>query len=78
MIIDLDSWEMGYADGLNGHPSRPQADFTRSPIRAATFRVERRIRTILNRQEGRPLNPVVLTLGCSFFFVNCVRPFFDG
>ena len=26
MIIDLDSWEMGYADGLNGHPSRPQAD----------------------------------------------------
>ena len=25
MVIDLDSWEMGYADGLNGRPSQDQA-----------------------------------------------------
>jgi hypothetical protein len=50
--------------------------WTRSPIRAATFRVERRIRTILNRQEGRPLNPVVLTLGCSFLFCELRSTFF--
>jgi hypothetical protein len=50
--------------------------WTRSPIRAATFRVERRIRTILNRQEGRPLNPVVLALGCSFFFSELRSTFF--
>ncbi len=50
--------------------------WTRSPIRAATFRVERRIRTILNRQEGRPLNPVVLTLRLLIFFSELRTTFF--
>jgi hypothetical protein len=26
MIIDLDSWEMGYADGQHGRPSERRAD----------------------------------------------------
>ena len=38
MIVDLDSWEAGYDDGLLGRPSQCTPGLDRSFIRAATSR----------------------------------------
>ena len=78
MIIDLDSWEMGYADGLNGHPSRPQADL--DPFSYSSGYVQGRTQDSHHPQSSRRQATQSRGAGSRLliFLVNCARPFFDG
>jgi hypothetical protein len=44
MIVDLDSWEAGYGDGLRGRPISARPVSTGSRIRAATSRLAHIVR----------------------------------
>ena len=68
MIVDLESWEAGYDDGLLGRlNARPVSTVSR--IRAATVRLarvvqgRRKYRAMLARQPNGPLNDTVAVLG---------------
>jgi hypothetical protein len=69
MIVDLESWEEGYDDGLRGRPAQYTPGLDRLCIRAATFRrthivTERKKgRVMLARQPNGPLNDTVAALG---------------
>ena len=69
MIVDLESWEAGYDDGLCGRPSQCTPGLAGSRIRAATFRLEhivtecKKRRVMLARQPNEPLNDMVAALG---------------
>jgi hypothetical protein len=66
MIIDLDSWEAGYEDGLRGRPSQCTTDLDGCRIRAATSRlkvVRGRRKTVGFRQPNQSLNGMVVALG---------------
>ena len=71
MIVDLESWEEGYDDGLRGRPSQctPSLDrfsyssgyFTFRLAHIVTDRKKRRV--MLARQPNGPLNDTVAALG---------------
>jgi hypothetical protein len=71
MIVDLDSWEAGYGDGLLGRPSQRLPRSTGSRIRAATCRLAHVVQgrgkildgAPLDRQRSGPLDPTVAVLG---------------
>ncbi len=70
MIIDLESWETGYDDGLVGRPSQcaPGLDQfsysgTSRLAHVVQGRTKTRSRTTLGCQPGGSFNDVVATLG---------------
>jgi hypothetical protein len=51
MIIDLDSWEMGYADGQNGHASQRGVDL--DPLSYSSGYVQGRAQELHHPQPSR-------------------------
>jgi hypothetical protein len=56
MIVDLESWEAGYDDGLLRGPSQCTPSLDR-------FSYSRKHRAMLARQPNGPLNDTVAVLG---------------
>jgi hypothetical protein len=69
MIVDLDSWEAGYGDGLLGRPSQrmPALDwfsYSSGYLQARARRAgTREDGAPLGRQRSGPLNPALAVLG---------------
>ena len=69
MIVDLESWEAGYDDGLRARRLNARPLSTGSRIRAATVRLahivreRKKHRAMLARQPNGRLNDAVAALG---------------